>query len=841
MRRSFAGRCCPLLLAFFGISAISDARADLPMARLTSIFPMGAARGTTVDVVLTGSDLEGVDQLLFSQPGVSASLIEGLAFKVTVSADATGGLCDVRAVGTFGVSNPRTFVIDDLPQQNEVEPNNQPGEATPIPFNSATNGRLDARADVDYFSFEVPQGTRCVVDCFAERIDSRLTGVLTLFSPNGRRIGVSRAYVGKDPRIDFVAQQAGKYSVRITDLTYDGSAEYFYRLAVHSGPVVDHAYPPVVRPGATETVTLFGRNLPGGKLRAPMEDPMQSKRRGSTLEPLESLEISVVAPTDTGVVSGLATDFMLRPTQASIDGFAHYLPITDRVSIPVLLGFTEQNVVMEVEPNQPDSSAQVIQVPAEIVGRCDPIGDEDWYRFSAKKDQILTFEGISERAGFPADLTFLLRRVLPEDPNQPGKFRAEDIGEYDDNPANVGRFLFDSSTHDPLTVYQVPADGDYLLGVRDRFGNSRGDERFVYRVWIGTSRPDFRLAVTPPDEANISSLLVRQGGTSFLRVFALRRGGFSGEIKVEATGLPPGLTAPPVILGPNVTEVPLVFTAAADMPDFTGPIEIQGTADIGGMPVVHLARASTIVWPGSGSAPTHSRLSRGFVAAVRANAPYLLTATPQQAHFGQGSQFSLNLQLQRRWPEFTGKIEGIAALSPPANVDQTPVVIGDNGTEGVLHLFFKREVPPGSYSFAVRGTAQVPYGKNPEDKKANVPVLDPSLPVTVTVLPRPVELTANPKTPSVKVGGEVAIPVTVNRVNDFSGPVDLELTVPPGLAGISAAKITVPAEEKVGTIKIVVAADVPVGDKSNVTVRGTAKVGEQDVTVDDLIVLKVTQ
>ncbi|MFO0948403.1 MAG: hypothetical protein U1D30_21195, partial [Planctomycetota bacterium] len=475
------------------------------------------------------------------------------------------------------------------------------------------------------------------------------------------------------------------------------------------------------------------------------------------------------------------------------------------------------------------------------VGRCDPIGDEDWFRFSAKKDQLLTIEGISERAGFPADLTLLLRRVLPEDAKQPGMFRAEDIGEYDDNPTNVGRFLFDSSTHDPLTVFQVPADGDYLLGVRDRFGNSRGDERFVYRISIGTAQPDFRLAVTSQDETNLSTLLVRQGGTSFVRVFALRRAGFGGEIKVEAVGLPAGLTAPPVVLGPNVNEVPLVFTAAADMADFTGPIEIQGTAEIGGKPVVHKARASTLVWPGSGNAPTHSRLSRGFVAAVRANAPYLLTAAPAEAAFGQGSQFTVQLKLQRRWPEFTGKLEGIAAINLPPNVDQAPVVIGDNAADGVLQLYFKREVPPGNYSFAVRGTGQVPYGKKPEDKKANVPVLDPSLPITVTVLPRPVELTANPKTPSVKPGAEVAIPVTINRVNGFEGPLDLELTVPPGIAGIAAAKVTVPAADKVGTVKITVAGDVPVGDKSNITIRGTAKVGERNVTVDEPIVLKVIQ
>ena len=39
----------------------------------------------------------------------------------------------------------------------------------------------------------------------------------------------------------------------------------FYRLNISTGPYIDAIFPPMVEPGKTGQITLFGRNLPGGK------------------------------------------------------------------------------------------------------------------------------------------------------------------------------------------------------------------------------------------------------------------------------------------------------------------------------------------------------------------------------------------------------------------------------------------------------------------------------------------------------------------------------------------------------------------------------------------------
>src|SRR5690606_38257519 len=148
----------------------------------------------------------------------------------------------------------------------EVEPNNLKQQAKPVGLNVIVNGRADARSDVDYFTLPVEKGQTAVVDCFAERIDSRMTPVLTLFTPTGHREAIEPGYSGKDPRHSFTASMSGTYMVRVHDLTYDGSGEYFYRLSISTRPTVASAFPPVVSIQQPGDMTVTGLNLQADSL-----------------------------------------------------------------------------------------------------------------------------------------------------------------------------------------------------------------------------------------------------------------------------------------------------------------------------------------------------------------------------------------------------------------------------------------------------------------------------------------------------------------------------------------------------------------------------------------------
>src|SRR5688572_17608703 len=92
-------------------SAVINAGAELPIARLFTIFPSGGKIGTTFEVTVTGNDLDDATQLYFSTTNISASpktnetagLREANKFIVTLSSNAPLGTCDVRVTGRFGI------------------------------------------------------------------------------------------------------------------------------------------------------------------------------------------------------------------------------------------------------------------------------------------------------------------------------------------------------------------------------------------------------------------------------------------------------------------------------------------------------------------------------------------------------------------------------------------------------------------------------------------------------------------------------------------------------------------------------------------------------------------
>ena len=200
-------------LCFFAALLPGVAFAQLPATRLDGLFPAGGAPGTTIDVVISGTDLDDVDQLLFSQEGfqVARKLAEVTPFDegpqpilntflVTIPGVPAGNY-EVRCQGKYGLSNPRTFVVGSFPEVVETEPNGgnlipvwteieKPEAKLKVKENPAVevlarpatvNGQFTAGPDVDWYRFMGQGGQRILAEGFARRIDSRADLVLTLF------------------------------------------------------------------------------------------------------------------------------------------------------------------------------------------------------------------------------------------------------------------------------------------------------------------------------------------------------------------------------------------------------------------------------------------------------------------------------------------------------------------------------------------------------------------------------------------------------------------------------------------------------------------------------------
>src|SRR5438045_1781588 len=161
------------------LALITTASAQLPVARLTSIFPPSAQIGATNEVTVAGSDLDDLRELRFSTAGISASLKDGSHFTITVATNVGTGIYEARVIGRFGASNPRAFVISKEPQIQNAGTNKSASTAQLIEINSAIVGRASAAA-ADFFKFKAAKDQRITVQCECGRIDSRMEPVLTL-------------------------------------------------------------------------------------------------------------------------------------------------------------------------------------------------------------------------------------------------------------------------------------------------------------------------------------------------------------------------------------------------------------------------------------------------------------------------------------------------------------------------------------------------------------------------------------------------------------------------------------------------------------------------------------
>ena len=110
-----------------------------------------------------GPVADELSALLFSDPGIVALPAKddsgaGIAntFDVSVGKGVEPGYYEVRLRGLFGISNPRTFRVDTLPEINEAEPNNTVDVAQVASVNQIINARADAAGAVEV---EAPAST----------------------------------------------------------------------------------------------------------------------------------------------------------------------------------------------------------------------------------------------------------------------------------------------------------------------------------------------------------------------------------------------------------------------------------------------------------------------------------------------------------------------------------------------------------------------------------------------------------------------------------------------------------------------------------------------------------
>lgn len=798
---------------------------NLPAPRLMTITPPGGKIGSSVEVTFTGTDLEEPEQLLFTHPGIKAEPLAAPQpppakpdpkkqpqpakskpvinrFKVTLAANVPPGIHDVRFVNKWGVSNPRAFVAGDLGEVLEKEPNNDVEQAQRVEINSTVNGSMANPTDVDYFVFAGKKGQRVVFSCLASSINSRFHAGLEVYDSKGRQLASGRNYNNTDALTDCILPEGGDYYVRLYHFTHtQGSAEHYYRLSISTAPWIDAVFPCAVEPGQTTSVTVYGRNLPGGKVDA-------SAVAGDHV--LEKITVPITG------AQGPPFSGSLTPKMASTDGFEFRLRNDSGWSNPFLIGLARAPLVLDNGNNDTPETAQAVPVPCEIAGHVEKPRDRDWYSFTAKKGQAFLIDILSDRQGAPAYPYFILR-------SDKGYLK-----ESDDNQDGMSLKFYVRNEDPQVFPFVAPEDGKYQLLVSSRVADTVAGPRHFYRVRITPPQPDFHLVALATGEYRPAGTTVLAGGQQAFTVFALRQDGFAGDINLRVEGLPPGVTATPQTIGGNVRTASLVLSAANGPATWTGPIKIIGTAAIGGKEVVREAQAASIVWPlPQGVAiPTISRVDRNVMLAVRPGAPYSLAASFDKPALVQGEKGTLNVKLTRHSPDFKTPLTVLpipAELPPGLSINNNqPITIAPNATEGTLPINVPPNLPPGTYNIVLRTETQMPYSKDPMAKqKPNTLVVLPSTPVTLAVLPKAVaNLSLSTPNATVKTSKEAEVVVRVNRLYGYNGEFKVQVVLPPGTKGAQIGDVVIPAGKD--EAKLVIKAGAMAVNLPNLIVRATA-------------------
>lgn len=803
------GLFCAALAVCLGQTAALEAEAPEPV--LQSVFPAGVRAGATVTASIEGASLASVRALRSMAPGFVARQLEGNRFEVSVAQNAPPGIYDLRAQTDSGLSNPRAFVVGSRAEQLEGDANDAIETATSVELNTTLNGKIEKPGDVDCFRFAAQAGQLVVIECWAERIDSQLRGVLEAFDFQGRRLAVSRGYAGLDPRIDLRIPADGWYEVRLFDLSYLGGGGHFYRLDFDTLARPEFALPCVVRRGQTTRVKLFGRNLlPAQASSVASADAAGLAGARCDAGELDTIEVDVAPPSEPAPFVPLPR----RPSQIAAESFAYHYP---GANSPLAIGVTDVPVVENKAGHDSADRALELPIPCEASAQIASRFAQHWYAVEVKRGEALWFEAFGDRIGSPVDLELSVLDATGD----------RELAKFSDELANLGGYRFCTAHTDPAGRWVAPADGRYLVLVRNLIGDAEQDPRRIYRLSVRREEPDFQLAVVSRRSDQPAAWNIPLGGRELAEVLVLRQRGMSGPIRVTVEGLPSGLTCPETWIGPEQDRAPLVITAAAASEPFAGAVKVVGRAEQAGVALDRRAHGGAMLWPGR---PMPSgRTTQEIAVATSAAAPVLLTALPKVTSLDQHGSLDVEIAFDWRSGAAASSVR-LSCVGLPPGVEQQPVMLPAETSKAWMSFFWPATLLPGPYTFAIQAELETLVASDPQAKPAKSKLTVVSNPLTVELKPARIILDLDAATPTKIARGKIIqLHFTAERVNGFIGKVHTELTAPGGVVGLRARGVTLTGQSDSGSLQVIATDNAPLGRHALLRLEAVGTVEDQPI------------
>ena len=663
------------------ILVASSAASDLPSPWVERVSPLGAPRGATIEVELTGRHLSNAVSVEFDSEDIAwLDTLEAdsgnVRGRLRVDERAALGPHIFKVITQDGHSNARLFNVNQFPSTYEVEPNNLLRNAQPLALKAQiVHGILPRGPDIDTYVFEAGAGERWNFDLRSLEYGSHLECEMALLDADGKEIAFNddRDDYVETPYLDHTFDQAGTYYLRLDQ--YRGpqgvncAQNCGYMLRITKLPLILGASPLGTRVGTEARVTIHGQRLESVeriyltqvrgaeyyRLTFPFSIPLYAEadpRRAALVPRIEGVVTDVLA-------TRLETTFPI-PADARPGLWRLWVEGPDGTTDGISLELTDDPEFPEAEfsPLKTGRRIEGDEGPLTINGTLEADQEQDMYIVRAKAGVSLRFRTLAVQLGLPYIDTVL------------ELFDAEGrlLAEHDDMMSGQGTVI---GNPDSSLVYTPQQDETLRLIVRDRIG--RGGPTYAYRLKIDNEKAGFRLLVDP-DAINVA-----RGEKAKWTVLMIRDPGFDGAVEVEVTGLPEGVAAPTgkfrtdQFFGPSgdgdnviIPELPLETTIPADLPPGDYPIRILGRAlGEGNLSVVE---AFSTLWIGSPLKRNDIRrpVARSALTVVEPFAPRLRADPALLSRFGgirlhEGGSARLELQTEALPPDAPIQLTGATA------------------------------------------------------------------------------------------------------------------------------------------------------------------------------------
>lgn len=560
--------------------------------------------------------------------------------------------------------------------------------------------------------------------------------------------------------------------------------------------------------GQSITCSTMAREL-GSPLAAKLEvrDPAGNRIAESTGTGLEEARVRFVAPAAgryaihiTDAASGGLQHYVYRLTITAGRWIDHVYPLGGRRGSSVRLETIGQGIEggamdfavpdvapvvidgngfrfdvsdlpeqLEAEPNDAAAQAASASTPVVLNGRIQSPGDVDLWTLTLTKGQPLRIETHVTQLGSPVAIVLTIRDE-----------QGQELAKADAAASAAG---------DPVLSFTPPADGKYLVEIRERFP-SRGGPAFAYRVAIAPPRTDFQLYAA-------DSIALDVGTQKNLEVQIERQGEWKTLLKLHVEGLPPGVTCDDVEVAPNANKASLIFKAVEGTPVASANLRIVGRAEFEGQPVerVALLAGDKDRFARGEQLPTHL--------AVTLPTPFKFTASYSLLYAPSGGILTKKYAIERG--SYEGPLEVCLADRQGRHlqgVSGPTISIPPDATEFEYPLTLPSWMELGRTSrtnLMLIGELKDAAGAL---HKVCFTTRDQNEQLIAIVTAAPLRLALERGTFAIRPNGELAIMVAIKRDATIQSPVRLSLAVPQHMRDVAAEPVVVAPESGSGTLVI---------------------------------------